>query len=286
MVIASVAVNSKELKIGDPSDFIKHMTLNTLLGFKKKFGGKMILCCDANTYWRRDEYPAYKGHRKHNRDSNIDWDMAHRIMDELKTELRNNFPYIVLEVPGAEADDIIATLSGYFQENELTRTGLIEEPHQITIQSTDGDFPQLQKYRNVKQWNNVSKKFITCDNPAEFLIEHIVEGDTGDNVPNVMTGDWWSEARAKGEKTKANSVFAAKKADFVKRGYDACSNEEEQRNYRRNEQLVNLDLIPYHVRDRIIEAYITYKIGGSKSTVFAYLLKHRMKLLLASANDF
>lgn len=289
MMISSFAAQAKDLKDGDTKDLIKHIALNQLLALKKKFNGRMILCCDSKSYWRRDEFPYYKGHRKHHREKDnsfLDWKLVFETLDELKTELVENFPYMVLEVQGAEADDIIAVLTYYFDENELVNTGLIEEPDQIIICSTDEDFQQLQKFRNVQQWNNVQKMMMVCKNPKQFLIEHICSGDTGDNIPNIMTGDWWAKARADNEPTRAKAFATARFKDFYNKGYDACTNEEEQRNFRRNEKLIDFDFIPKAIYNEIINSYLRYEIKGSKAKVFKYLQDRRMKLLLASAQDF
>lgn len=286
-VISSVAVHADEFKGENTKDLIKHIALNQILALKKKFGGTQILCCDSRSYWRREQFPYYKGHRKHAKeDSTLDWNMVFETINELKEELKENFPYMVLEVEGAEADDLIACLVKYFDENELENTGLIEEPQQIIISSTDGDFQQLQKYRQVQQWNNVQKKMIKCKNPKMHLIEHTVTGDDGDNVPNICTGDWWAKARADGESTRAKSFMKARLQDFYNKGIDACKDEEERRNYRRNEMLVDLDCIPESINSRIVSAYLNYEIKGSKSKIFNYLTAHRMKQLMSSYSDF
>lgn len=287
MVISSVAANQKDFVGSDASDLIKHIALNQLLALKKRFNGRIILCCDGRNYWRKTEFLWYKGHRKHSKDKgNLDWDIVYETLNGLIEELSDNFPYVVLQVDGAEADDIIGVLTKYLDTSELQNTGLIEEPQEIIIGSTDKDFQQLQKYRNVKQWNNVMKKFVVCKNPKQFLIEHIVTGDTGDNIPSITNSDIWAQQRAENVSTRAKPFATSRLKEFYNKGIDACKNEEEQRNYRRNERLVDLDLIPIDICVKIIEQYINYEVRGNKSKVFSYLNKHRMKLLLSSSQDF
>ena len=286
LAISAVAANPEVIKGDNTADLVKHIALVSILNLKQKFGGRLILCCDSRTYWRKEVFPLYKGHRKHHKDTGIDWDMVYSTINEMKAELSENFPYMVLEVPGAEADDIIATLVKYFSENELTQTGLIQAPNQIVIGSTDGDFKQLQKYKNVKQWGNVTKTFIECKNPREYLIEHIITGDAGDNIPSVVNGDAWAESRANNIPTRAKPLMKTRYQLFFEMGYDACQNEEEQRNYKRNEALIDLDLIPTNISDKIIKAYHEYEIKGNKPKIMAYLQQHRMKLLLQSIQQF
>jgi hypothetical protein len=281
-VISACAANAKDIQEGDTKNFIKHIALNMLLGWKKKFGGKFILACDSNEYWRRDEYPAYKGHRKHKKkDGFLDWELVYETVNELKQELHENFPYLVLEVKGAEADDIIAILVKYFDENELAHTGLIEEPDEIVIVSTDNDFQQLQKYRNVRQWNNTKGGFIKCVNPKQFLIEHIAQGDDGDNVPNICTPDAWSQMRADNITTRAAPFATARFKEFYNKGIDACKNEEEL--------LLDFDKIPERINNLVVKEYLdsmNNKKLGNKARVFSYLVKHQMRMLLPSAADF
>jgi hypothetical protein len=290
LVISSVVANSKDMRGDDPDDmnnFIKHIALTSLLKLKSKFNGKLIICCDSKHYWRKEVFPSYKGHRKHRRqDSDIDFNAVYKCLDEMKQELRDNFPYMVLEVIGAEADDIIGTLVKYYSENEFDTVGLVEEPKDIVIGSSDGDFKQLHKYLHVTQWNNARQEFVTCDDPKKYLIEHICCGDTNDNIPSIVNDSSWSEARANNISVRAKPFKQSRLLDFYGRGIDACLDENEQINYRRNEQLVDLDMIPQKVTSKILSAYLNYEFTGSKAKVFNYLMSKRMKLLLASANNF
>jgi len=289
-VISSVVVHSKDLKSGDDAkDLIKHIILNQLLGLKKRFGGELVICCDSKTYWRKEIFEHYKGHRKHTKNKGkdiLDWALLYKTMDEIKVELRDNFPYKILEVNRAEADDIFGTLVNYYQTNELITNGLIEEPNTVVLVSTDCDFIQLLKYKNVKVWNNVKKSFISTKNPTHALIEHICTGDTGDNLPNIVTPDSWAADRSNNISTRANPFPSSRLSDFFEKGYSACKNETEQRNWKRNEVLIDLSKIPKEINDAIIEQYINHEVQGSKKRIFDYLQSKRMKLLLSSATDF
>lgn len=286
-VISACAAQAKELKDNtEAKSYIKHIILSMILNWKKKFNGKMILACDADTYWRRDEFPYYKGHRKHENTEFLNWDLVYETVDEMKAELKEYFPYVVLEVDGAEADDVVAIMTKYFQENDLVNTGLIDEPREVVIVSTDGDFQQLQKYQGVSQWNNVQKKMIVCDNPKQYLIEHLARGDGDDNVPSVTNGDDWAKARADGVPTRAAPFKTARLSEFYHKGIDACLNETERRNWKRNELLIDLDSIPERINTKVLFAYLNYEVKGSKTKIFNYLTKNRMRFLMGSINEF
>ena len=78
--------------------------------FKGEYG-KLILCYDDKNYCRRQVFPYYKQNRKQERQSSkYDWDQVFSVLNKIRDELRNNFPFHVLQVDGAEADDIIASL--------------------------------------------------------------------------------------------------------------------------------------------------------------------------------
>ena len=293
LVIASVSAQADDIRGTDGKSMVKHIALNQLLSLKKKFKAQLILCCDSNHYWRKDIFPAYKGHRKLAKEKAkakggnfLDFDLVYETITELKVELAENFTYPVLEIYNAEADDIIACLCKYFSENEFVMSGLFEEPQDIIISSTDGDFKQLQKYKNVQQWNNVTKSMMVCSNPKEFLIGHICTGDAGDNVPNICTGSDWAEARVRGESVRAKSFFTVREAGFASHGIDACESVIERANYTRNDELINLDKIPAKIYEKIINTYTNYTVNGNKSKVFAYLSEHRMKLLMSEYQSF
>ena len=290
-VISAASSNPKELKI-DPDNakgLLKHMVLNMLLSWKKQFRpSKMILACDAKSYWRKKEFPHYKGHRKHaKKDADfLDWDLVFETLAEIKTELAETFPYTVLEVPDAEADDIIGVLTEYYQENEFNDDGLIEEPHDIIIVSTDGDHMQLQKHRGVKQWNNTTKKFMETKNPKLSLIEKICLGDPGDNLPSIANDESWSKSRADNVPVRATAFKHARIQEFYDKGIAACVNDREAVHWKRNEKLIDYDKIPDAIRFAIINTHKSYEVKGTKTKVYNYLMMNRMKLLLSESNNF
>ncbi len=161
---------------------IRHMILNTIkkinVMFRHEFG-EMVITCDSKDVWRKDVFPYYKANRKKERqESDVDWNELYRIMDLVKQELKTHFPYRVLELAGAEADDIIGT---------LVRTYSANQP--IMISSRDKDFIQLHIYDNVKQYDSVTDKMMTHPDPRAQLVELILKGDSKDGVPNYLMAD-------------------------------------------------------------------------------------------------
>ena len=155
-------------------DLVRHIALNILRGHVKQFKGEygeIVLCCDNRKYWRKEFFPFYKANRKKNREkSDLDWHMIFDMLAKFKQELKENFPYKVIDVEGAEADDIIGTLAPRHVMHE-----------NVLIISSDGDFLQLQMYNgrsqySIKQYNPAQKKFVVSEDPIKELKIKIING--------------------------------------------------------------------------------------------------------------
>ncbi len=287
LVISAVAVNLKEeSKNPQLKNLIKHMFFSIILQVKKKFGtefGEVILCTDSDSYWRKEFFPYYKGDRAAKKEeSDLNWEYIHEAIDEIKMDIINNFKFKVIEVERAEADDVIAVLTKYFQTNELGESGLFDdEPKPILIVAGDGDFVQLQKYKNVKQWSPRFKKFVVPKTTLrEHVITHIVKaGDDG--IPNIL-----SEDGSIVNKIRQHPIKQAYLEKFFEHGEDACTTELERRNWKRNQTLVDFTYIPEDVQESILHAYTNYQTKGSKTKVMNYFLANGMKVLFGELSHF
>ena len=245
------------------------MVINSLRSYKQKFQheyGELVIACDDRNYWRKQVFPYYKANRKKNRDaSEINWAQVFDIFNKIKGEIKDNFPYRVIQVESAEADDIIATL--VTENNNET----------ILILSADKDFVQLQKYATVKQYDPIRKKWIKEDNPQQYLYEHILKGDQGDGIPNILSDDdtFVTDKRQK--------PMTQKKIDLFKS--EGISQEMLKRNFARNELLVDLTKIPENIRNSVINKY-NEENGKDRSKLFNYFISHNLKLLMDSVGDF
>jgi len=254
---------------------LRHMVLNTIRLLNTKFRkdyGELIIACDDNGYWRKTIFPYYKAHRKRDRDaSELDWNAVYDAIHQIRDELRDNFPYRVIRVPTAEADDIIASLVMEYGDTE-----------KILIISGDKDFQQLQKYPNVKQYdpNSMRRGFITCPDPERFLKEHIIRGDVGDGVPNIMSRDDCIMTRTRQSplmKEKVNKWLDLDPKDF-------CTTEM-LKNYHRNKLMVDLTLIPHHIREEVLTSYNS-QADKSRSNIWNYFIAFKLKTLMESLQDF
>ena len=252
-------------------NLVRHMILSSLLMYKQKFGpeyGELVICCDSPKSWRKDVFPFYKANRKSYREnSDFDWKKIFLILNKIRDELRESFPYRVIEVDGAEADDII----GQFALNA-------KQP--VLILSSDKDFIQLQSNPNVKQYSIIQKKYLNGVDPNNYLKEHIIKGDRGDGIPNILSDDdtFVSEKRQnKLQKIKIESWIQMDPQEFC--------NDRMYRNYCRNEQLVSLHKTPSDIIDKIVDLYKNYKDNG-RSKLFNYFVKHKLKNLMEHIQEF
>lgn len=246
---------------------LRHMVLNSLRSYKQKFGdeyGEMVIACDDKNYWRKQVFPYYKANRKKARDSSeLDWSMIFDVFNRIKTEIKEFFPYRVIQVESAEADDIIATLVEYQQVDK------------VLILSGDKDFVQLQQQPFVRQYDPIRKKWITHNDPKKYLHEHILKGDSGDGIPNVLSDDdtFVTNKRQKPLTQKKIDTFMVMLPDDV------------ARNFARNQQLVDLARIPSHIKQQIVNKY-EEESGKGRDKLFNYFIKYKLKNMMESIGEF
>jgi hypothetical protein len=268
-------------------NLIRHVTLNTIKSYKKQYGkqyGDIVIACDGRKYWRRDFFEFYKASRKKAREeSDLDWHLIFDILGEIREDIKKYFPYKVIHLEKCEADDIVATLVKYTQENELVSEGIVQEPQPVLIVSSDKDFKQLHRFNNVRQWSPIQKKYVKINQSElrEFVIEHVVKGDSGDGIPNILSKD---DIFLSGERQKP--VSAKRLEEFYEKGFDACKNDEERRNWHRNSTLVDFAYIPEDVSNNITNEYLNSKPNNDKMVIMKYLMDNRCRLLLDELEDF
>ena len=272
--LATILINKE-----NDERMIRHMTLNSLRMYNQKFKenyGQMVLACDGPNNWRKEYFPQYKGvRRKSRQESTFDWNEAFRILNSLREEIRDNFPYKVIHMDQCEADDIIGTLVENSQQ-----FGNFEP---IMIVSADGDFKQLQKYDNVSQWSPLTKKLVEEGHPRQNLKLKILQGDTGDGVPNVLSDD---DTLIEGR--RQTPLSKKKKAAILQ---DLADGEllyaaSWYRNYCRNETLIDLSKTPSSLKQNIINNFMEQDPWGNKGKVFPYLVSKKMNRLIESVTEF
>ena len=276
--LASVMMNMRMSGVFDKDkepqdieeDMVRHMILNSIRMYRTMFKekhGEVVLAYDSRHYWRRDIFPEYKASRKKGRENNQEqWDKIFNFLGRLKKEFKEMLPYKFIEVYGAEADDIIGTLCREYQDQKTM------------IISGDKDFIQLQKYKNVSQYSPITKKMVNGHNPSTYIKEHILKGDTGDGIPNVLSPDHTFVEGLRQRPLSKTKIESWKKSET------GMSNEV-KRNYQRNQRLIDLDNTPKDLQQSILDTFNEAPCGD-RSKILTYFIENKLKELTDSIGDF
>ena len=251
-------------------NLVRHMVLNSLRAHNKKFRkdyGEMVIACDSGKVWRRQAFPNYKAGRKANREkSGHNWELIFDILAKVKEEIKQFLPYKVIELETAEADDIIAVLCRRIKEK-------------ILILSGDKDFIQLHNER-IRQYNPVLNKFVGKDeNPSLYIKEHILRGDRSDGIPNVLSDDnVFIEGRRQ-------TPLSKKKVESWVNEVVPTFTEEQQKNYERNRQLIDLNCIPKELEDKINREFENIEVA-TRDKILNYFITKKLKTLIEVIDEF
>ena len=251
-------------------DLLRHTVLNSIRQYKHQFRhvdhGGFVICCDSPKNWRKESFPEYKANRKKRRETDsTDWTSLFEFLHQMIADLREYFPYKVMRVESAEADDIIAVLT---QE---------EMKNPTTIISSDKDFIQLQKYEGVQQWSPLTKDWVKGD-PEASLWEKLVKGDAGDGVPNILSTDDTFIVEGKRQRP-----ISKKKMELWKEDRSSWT-EDMHRNFNRNEMMVDLEKTPESIRINIINQFREQVPPHGR--LMEYFTEKRLKNLMEHIEEF
>lgn len=271
IAIASLFANGINEDDEIDEGMVRYVVLNTLRSYNVKFRneyGQMVLAMDSGQVWRKKYYPQYKACRASSRsESKYDWNKIFDIIHIVEKEIRAFVPWKCVKISECEADDIIAIL---IQENPNQKNVII---------SNDKDFKQLQKFPNVRQWGTKTQAFIKEKDPKYFLFEQVIRGDKGDGVPNILSSD---DCFTEGK--RQTSIFQKQIDHWKENGFDNLT-EEQQKNLKRNRQMVDLDEIPKDIKDKILEIWShTEHAKGDK--LMDYLIEKRCRSMVGKLPDF
>lgn len=253
-------------------NMVRHMILNSLRSYKVKFGneyGELVIAADNYNYWRKKFFPYYKANRKKSQEkSDLDWGAIFETLNKIRQEIKDYFPYRVIEIESAEADDVIATLVREHSENE-----------KILIMSGDKDFIQLHIWPDVKQYDPVRKRWITHNDPEQYLKEHVLKGDSGDGVPNILSED---NCFVVGSRQKP---LTAKRIEKILNTDPENLEANIARNYFRNAMLIDLSNVPEEIKEKVITSY-NEQSGKDRSKLMNYFISNKLRNLIENIGEF
>jgi hypothetical protein len=269
IIVSSIMVASRvpdEERFSE--NFIRHLVLNSIRSYRKKYHekyGEVVICTDYLSSWRKDAFPYYKAHRKVQREKQqkegVDWKALFEIIAKIIEELEENFPYKVVQIPHAEGDDVIAVLAKHAKEMCL-------------IVSSDKDFNQLYKYKTVRQFSPMKHQMLKGIDPVRYLKEHIIRGDKGDGIPNILSA---GNCIVEGERQKP--ITKKKVEEWIK------DESWPEHHWKRNQELIDFDYIPPLLAHAIERNYALQK-PPNRSGLLNYFVKHKLKLLIEHIGDF
>jgi 5'-3' exonuclease len=216
---------------------------------------KMVLCIDdGSSYWRRSIFPGYKRNRK--RESKFfNYAKVMNVFSSIIKEYKD-LSFVYMFIDEMEADDIIAVICDYHKEDDSV----------IIILSNDKDFKQLLSNKvSLYSIRGGTKRI----NDEEYdLFEHIIKGDYGDGIPNILTN--------------IDKTFLEKNKRITKKMISNWSNEKTllensdnsiKSRYLLNKQLIDLSSIPTELKGRIIEGYKNVKDTIFDSDIYFEYIK-------------
>ena len=288
-----------------------HLMLNSLRHIQKKFSGhEIILAIDSRKNWRKEIYPEYKEHRKNTRnESDINFDLYFKKLEAFINILDKCFPYKVIKVENAEADDIIAVISKKFNN--------------VIIVTSDKDLKQCLLY-NARMYDPIKQTEIKMSKEELQLFKqlHILLGDSSDNIPNVMKELEYTKEfiqflnlnniyQFNPEKLESLEIFEKLKKDFEEKfpekeiykktrfGEKTAlkfikenkfeeykNNSKFIKNYERNQKLIDFEYIPKEIENKILEEFKTKENHYNGACIQKFLIKFNLNEQFKNMNNF
>lgn len=252
----------------------RFMVLDAIYQLMLRFEpSEVVLAVDNKNTWRKSYFPRYKESRKKKRDKDdgINWELIFGIMEKYQKELRHHFPFKVLKIRSAEADDIIAVIAMDGERDSI-------------VSSNDEDFLQLCSAR-TQIWNPSKQKIMEVDDPKKFLTMKCLTGQPKDDIFNVLTpDDWGITPQTEGKRKPGLGAVGAEKilneglenwlSKNKKEKFDVVVDAE--KNFKRNQILIDFAKIPNTIRDRVLKAYYEYNFPPPQN-MYPFLKKYKMR---------
>lgn len=219
-----------------------------------KCDGIVVTVDSPTRSWRKELYPEYK---QSEQELDIYYDDCINAANLTKEFFKTCTNAMVLEVKGAEADDIIGVFAqecGDDVENEIL--------------SSDKDFIQLINDQ-TSLYSPPQKKYRTSEDPEYDLFVKCIRGDKNDNLPSAYPRVRETVLQKAWEDSyEMQNLMETVRKDGVKVG-DA---------YEFNKSMIDLTLQPTDLRDEIIEAIKKpYKPSFGEFKIMKFFVNNYLK---------
>lgn len=232
------------------------------LKFNKEHGKDIVLALDGPS-WRKDVFSYYKHKRKKKReDEDVDWNNVFEIFEEIIQEFKENLPYKIIKVDGAEGDDILAILSKLSKQN-------------VILVGVDKDYEQLQMFDHIKQYNPIKETFMEFqkqDIPYN-LFSLISRGDTSDGICSIINPN---DCFAKNIRQKPlREVYIKEAFEAAKKGnLENFLGKNVYKRFEENRQLIDFRYIPEEIQKKVVDKYINYP--KKKNNLVQYIIDNNL----------
>jgi len=139
----------------------------------------------------------------------------------------------------------------------------------------------LQKWKNVVQFSPLKKRFVKIKEPAEDILrEHIIRGDKGDGVPNIL-----SEDNSFVEGIRQRPIRKALVAEWKSTKPEEWVTGEMAAAYIRNKTMVDLSQTPEEIKEQIVFQY-EKQLNKSAEDMYKYFTNFSLDRLIEVIDEF
>ena len=192
------------------------------------------LDCSRSNIWRSKFFNEYKIQRDEYYQSD-DWQggpvFAH-VVNKLLPELKKKYNFNIIKHPKLEADDIIACITRFIQNNNHNKD--------IYIITNDNDYLQLINPKTtIINLKNKKLNDRSCGNPQHDLLIKIICGDSSDNIKGCF--------KRCGYKTALKYI---QNNELLEKAFH--KNPDSKKIFEFNRKLIDFNFIPQEYKDNII----------------------------------
>ena len=260
----------------------RYNCINSIMSslWKIKDVTEVVVAVDDIHQWRKAYYNRYKESRgKSKKKSKHDWGAIYKHMHGLAADLKHHFPFKLLKVKSAEADDIIAILT-----RKMTNDAII-------IVRDEDYFQLFARKKNLRIFDPIKQVLYSPEDipdVKDFLLGLIFMGQKKDDIPNIYTPDDWGLTESTEGKRKPGfgpSTWEKVKTDlkgFLDKGYvnKAYGEIDLRKNMKRNRVLIDFDMIPKTIENRIVDCYNNSYNLPPIENVYLFFEKNSMRSFL------
>ena len=253
-------------------NYFKHAMFNTIFNLCRKFDAEEVyLMVDSKENWRKKFFAEYKETRKEKREKqeDIDWNAFFNAFNEFVIEVQQYFPFYVLRIKYLEADDIAGIMAKEYQHKKKT------------IITSDGDYLQLLRYKNVQLYDPIKNKFMKCDDPVRELKIKILMGDRGDNIPSIKArvGEV-TATKLVDNPDELKKIFEDTTVSYTKpNGQTVSLGDKAKERYKTNLVLIDLSKTPEVLVKNVRKVLAEYQLPTGKE-IFQYFTHNKFRDLI------